>query len=305
MIKQTLRSTTFAFAIACTGGAFAQTFSQFNGDTRSAYRDSSGLFGGIGYDLNLTTLASDPDLYINNMAIVPGVGFNSNIDISTNTTGFHYNGSETGDYTFGTAISGDHSWDFQSAFRNSHDINSAVANGVYDFSVDIIGGANSTASNVLASIGFHIDIIQKLDVGVAMSANPGSILEGGTGTEVSMTVTNNMTARNFVSTTWWVSGFGDGNGNLLAFDGFSGDWFNKTIASGASRTDSHSLWHANLDTPIGAYTSNNGVVGGLYNGDFYFVSANPNATVNVLVPEPASFAVLGLGVFALLRRRKK
>jgi hypothetical protein len=305
MIKQTLRSTILALAIACSTGAFAQSFSQWNGDTHTAAVDESNVrFNSTTWQMNLKTAAGDPDLFINNMFITPGAGYNPLINMETQVGGFDYSGGgPVNHYTFGTAISGDNDWNFAGAFHNGP-VDSLVADGVYDFTLGINGGNSSISNDLLASFDLHVDVIKKIDIGVVTSANPGTIVQGGTGTEVSMTVTNNMTGHNFVSSTWYVSGFGDGSGNFLDFDNFTGNWFDQVIAPGGSHSDSHSTWHAGLTTPIGTYTGDNGVCGGLHNGDFYFFNTDQQAVVNVVVPEPASFAVLGLGALALVRRRK-
>lgn len=304
MIKNILRSTILTIAIACTTGAFAQTFTQTNGSTHSQMRDKSNVLIDTSWNINLQTSAGNPDLFINNMVITGGAGYDPLIDIQTQSGGFDFNGGGANHYTFGTAISGDNDWNFAGAFHNGN-IDSAVADGIYDFNLDILGGGDDLASDTLASFGLHVDVFQKIDINTTMTATPGTIKEGGPGTLVSMTVTNNMTGRNFTSKSWWVSGFGDGLGNFLSFDDFSGDWFNKVIVPGGVRTDDHSMWHAELDTPIGTYTSFNGVIGDVNEGDFIFLTADQQAQVTVLVPEPASFAVLGLGALALIRRRKQ
>jgi hypothetical protein len=304
MIKYTLRSTIFVIAFACATGAFAQTFFQNNRSTHAEVRDDSNiLINGTTWGVTLQTAAADPALFINNMSITGSGGYNPLINMQTQTTGFDFNGSSSGHYNFGTAITGDNDWNFAGAFHNGA-IDAAVADGVYDFTLDILGGGDNAATNTLASFGLHVDVLQKLDITTTLSANPGTIFKGGPGTEVSMTVTNHMDGRNFITSTWYVSAFGDGLGHSLAFDGFTGNWFNQVIAPTASHTDSHSQLHADLDTPIGTYTSFNGVVGGTYENDFMFMTADQQANVNVLVPEPASFAVLGLGALALVRRRK-
>ena len=303
MIKNTLRSTLFVLAIACAGGAFAQ-FSQNNGDTHTEMRDKSNVFiDSTNWGVSLQTSASDAPLFINNMTITPGVGYDNNIAMQTQVGGFDYNGSTKGHYNFGDAITGDNSWNFAGAFHNGA-IDASVADGVYDFSLGIIGGANNSATDMLASYNLHVDVIQKIDITTTFTANPNTILEGGTGTELSMTVTNNMTGKNFITSSWYVSGFGDGQGNYLSFDNFTGNWFGQVISPGGSHTDTHSTWHADLNTPIGTYTGDNGVIGGAHDGDFYFMNTDRQAVVTVLVPEPASFAVLGVGALALIRRRR-
>ena len=308
MIKQLFRSTIFAAAIACAGGAFADpTFTQTNGDTHSQVRDKSNILIDDAWKNRLQTGAGDSDLFINNMVITPGGTYDPLIAMQTNVGSFDYhdnNSNINNTYIFGTAISADNDWSFNGAFHNG-EIDAAVADGIYDFSLDFMGGANSEDNSTLASFGLHVDVFQKIDLTTNMVATPTTIKEGGPGTVVSMTVTNNMVGRTFVTRSWYVSNFSDGSGHFLQFDNFAGNWFDQSIAPGDSHTDDHSLWHAALNTPIGHYTGFNGVIGDVHEGDFIFMDSTRQAEVDVIVPEPASFAVLGLGALALIRRRRK
>ena len=56
----------------------------------------------------------------------------------------------------------------------------------------------------------------------------------------------------------------------------------------------------------GDYFGNNGVVGGLYNGDFYFVGNDPRGKITV-VPAPSSVIslILGAGLLAPVVIRRK
>ena len=310
MIKQLFRSTIFAAAIACAGGAFAQ-ITQINGDTHSAVRDESNVaFNTTNWELNLQTAAADVPLFINSMVITGGGVYNPLINMQAQSSGFDFgdvNGGPGGHYSFGDAITGDNNWNFAGAFHNGV-VDAAVADGVYDFSLGIMGGADNGANNVLASFNLHVDIAQKLDIFTSMVANPVTIREGADPTTVNMTVTNNMASRDFITSTWYyfLPGFNDGLGNSLPNGDFAGNWFDQVIApGGGSHTDAHSIWHADLNTPIGTYTGGLGVVGGLDHNDGFFMRTDQQATINVIVPEPASFAVLGIGAIALIRRRRK
>ena len=304
-MKSLVRVAAFLAATLIGTLAYGQSFSLENGPNRSAFRDTSNMFIDFGssWRVHMDTNAGDPDLYINNITMATGSGWDSNLDVMTPVGGFDYNGN-AGHYNFGDAISGENHWDFNGAFRNSGAIIAAVADGTYNFTLNVLGGANNSAMDTLASYDLGLTVLQKLDVNVSMSANPNVIAQGEA-TELSMTVTNNMTGAHFLSTTWFVSNFDDGNGHNLAFDNFVGNWFGQDIAPGASHSDIHSTWHADGAQVPGLYTGNNGVVGGLYDGDFYFLNTDNKAQVLVTVPEPASMAAIGLGALALLRRRRK
>lgn len=303
-MKILVRAMAIGLATIISSLALAQSFSLNSGPNRSAFRDTSniGFDFGSSWGVHLDTNSSDPDLYVNDINMVTGSGWDSNLDIMTPVGGFDYNGG-AGHYNFGTAISGEQHWDFNGAFRNSGAINAAVADGDYSFTLNILGGADNAATDTLASYDLGLTVLQKLDVDVSMAGNPSTIGQGQA-TELMMTVTNNMSGAHFLSTTWYVSAFEDGNGNLLEFDGFVGNWFGQSIAPGASHSDIHSDWHAKSDQALGLYTANSGVVGGLYDGDFYFLNTQNKAQVMV-VPEPASLSVLGLGLLAFAKRKRK
>lgn len=299
--------TMVALLATCGASALAQPqLSLSNGSERSAFRDTSNLaFGdGLEYRVGLRTFVADPAVYINEISLVPDANWDANINLQTPATAFDYNGSSTGTYTLGTPISGDNQWNFAGAFR-SDAVNPSVANGIYTTTLNILGGADSSALSTLGSFGLTLQVAQKLDIGVTTAASP-NIIGQGQATQISMTVTNNMTGLNFVSTTWYYSNFSNGVDNLPG-GVFNGDWFNKRIASGGSRTDSHSVWTAASNQAGGDYFGDIGVVGGLYDGDFYFVKNDPRVKVGV-VPAPSSVISLlvGVGLLApVIIRRKR
>lgn len=269
-----------------------------NQNILSSVRDGSNLAGGItGYDLNLTTDGADSDLYINNIGISAGSNWDSNIDLAVDLGGTSY--------TLGNAITGGSFVSFNNLAVRYNEVNPLVNVGVYDFNVDFFGGADNAANDLVASVALQLEVFQRYDFTLIASASPSMIPQGAQST-VSMFLQNDMASRELVTTTWYVGGSGFHNGSdTLSFDGFAGDWFSKHLNPGESRSDAHSIWGASASQPLGVYDGSGatGVVGGLYDGDFYFLPST--GTSIEVVPEPASLlAILG-GVAVLARRRRK
>ena len=288
-----------------------------DGNARSAFRDTSNLFfgGNTEYRVNLNTASGDPDLYINQINLTPGPSWDSNLTLYTPSTDpnpgavntFRYNATNgtSGVYNLGTAISGNTHWNFASAFRFG-DVDPNVADGIYNTTLDIVGGADSSAMDTLASFDLTLQVIQKLDVDVTMTADPDTIGQGQ-GTTISMTVKNNITGADFISTSWYYSAFANANGDNLVPGNFVGNWFDQHIAPGDSRTDLHTNWKAAANQNGGDYFGNLGVIGGLYSGDFYLVNNNPQVKVSVIpAPSSALSLMMGVGLLApvIIRRNR-
>lgn len=292
------------FAVAaCTLGQI--TASSATG-TLSGFIDTTGLFiSQSSYDGWIGHSASDPDTYINAMGIAGGASWDPDIDFYAASGGFSYfePGVGYGNYAFGTAISGDTNWyvgGLASRWGQVYD----TAPGLYDFTVDIYGGGDGAAMDLLAQIQYSFEVADRLDVTAIGSASPGQIHRGET-TSVTMTVTNGMTGRSFFSTTWFYSGGGMVQGSEpLTHVSWDGDWFDKEITAGNSRTDGHTTWRAEATNTNGVYEGQMGVVGGLHPGDWHWLSMSGTIPTVELVPEPGSLLVLALGGLALLRRKR-
>lgn len=290
--------------------AIAQdSFVLSNGNLRSGVLDSTTMeWTGSNYGVLVTHDSADPDLFINSVTITGGTIWNPLIDFGVNLSylGFTNGGFLQGNYTLGTAIGDDVSWTFDALAQRTGTINSDVAPGTYDFSVQMVGGHSSSATDILATFGLEIEVVSSITASVTASTSPGSV-GWGESTDVSATMTN-LGARNIVTSTWYVAGFGLGgpgasSDDQLILDSFQGNWFDQNIAGGASRTDLHSRWTSAVTNTPGTYSGNIGVIGGLYSGDVHAWRANPDVTVQV-VPEPVSMIGLAAGVSMLARRRR-
>lgn len=293
-------------AAALTSAAFAQaSFSTFGGDTRSAMYDVSSIwFSYQRYEVGFHLGAGDGPLFINSIQLTGLSSWDAGITAYSPVGSFGYHGSVNGSYTndtytMGTALSGDYDISFDAAnLMNS--VDPSVSLGLHEFNVSIIGGTSETATDVLYTKDYKVDVLDRLDLNVTATATPSTISRGGT-TMVSVDVTNPMANQDFLINTWYVSAFSNGT-DYLNFDSFEGTWWGTTVAAGQTVSGNHSKWSARADQVAGLYNGNVGMVGGKYADDWHYYRATPKVTV---VPEPATLAGLGLGLAFAIRRRKR
>ncbi len=288
-------------------GAWAQDiWSESNGLIHSAVKDSSTMNSTTtAFGVRLDHDTDDADVFLNNVNIVGGSSWNPLLNMQSSSYYYGFTNGVFGQaqYDLGTAITEDVSWDFsQLAFRNG-EVDSSVDTGFYDFTLEVVGGTSSSSTEILASFDFQIEVVDTITASLTSSMSPNSIGWGEDST-ASVTMANTGT-RELITKTWYVAGFGL-NGpytaNQLEFRSFEGNWFGQVIEVDESRTDLHSKWRANPGNVAGTYFGDIGVYGGIYAGDEH--SWRPNASLQV-VPEPASLTAMGLGLAALLRRRRK
>lgn len=270
----------------------------------SALKDTSNFsISTTQYGFSLANGALDPTLYINSIDLVPGVGYDANIGLSTPGV-FSTN---VGPYTLGDPIApgaGMFLYDAVSRFGN---VDPSVSNGIYDFNIQVKGGYDTSATDVLGDLAYQIRIANGVQVTITgITATPNTISAGQT-TVVGVTLTNNDPTETWVNTTWFVGAFSQG-ANTLNFDSFfptaGWNWFNKSVAPGDSLTGDHSSYSADALTPLGAYSPNVGLVGGLYNGDSFWLNAPGDPLVTVTVPEPTSLGFAAVSACLLLHRRR-
>lgn len=273
--------------------AHAQTFHLGRKDL-TAVKDTSNIFiveqQHTAY-VNHSNL--DPDLYINSASI----SYGSNWDAGINMT-FYGSGGDLGSYTFGTAITGDIVVDL--TLTDLFAADAGVADGTYDFSVELFGGDSSSASNSLAVLDYTV--LVRNDFRPTVTLNNIAPVAAGDTTTMSATVENN-TGETIQMTGLWLDG---GASTFFGVVPWNFDWsfYSGPVADGASQITAHSIWSPTATTPIGDYTVVAGILGGYTADDRFFVNSANNQILSV-VPEPASMSVLGLGAAALLRRRKK
>ena len=244
------------------------------------------------FGFNLYNSPADPPLYINSIDFIPGAGYDANIALASPGSVFSTN---RGAYTLGTAIDPDTAFWLYNAVQRSGAVDAAVANGIYDFNLEIKGGDNPSATDVLGEIPYQIRIADGVNVSItAVTATPSTIHAGQTAT-VGLTVTNSDLVETFVTTTWYYLNGGMEQGpNHLENGQFVGNWFDQSIAPGGSLTDGHTTWDATAGTPLGDYSPSLGISGGLYNGDDFALAAPGDPLLTVV--EYTSSCVSGFSI---------
>lgn len=283
-------------------------FSLSNGNTRSGVLDSSTMeWTESKFGVRFMRGASDESLYINQIDIVGGVNFDSNLNLFTSLDfGGQVGGSYTqGTYTLGTELTGEMDINFDGLVRRNGVVSSDVATGMYDFTALIKGGSSSSALDTIGSIDFHLEVVPTITASLTGAVSPGTIGWGET-THVTAEFLNTG-SRAIRTNTWYVSAFAKDENysdpdNFLEFVDFEGNWFNQVLLPGQSRNDGHSAWKSKPVNDPGEYIGRNGVIGGLYEGDSHGWRMTGDR-VNV-VPEPTSLIALAPGLLLMARRRK-
>lgn len=273
-------------------------------DHLSALQDVSNILSSnTSYSVAFIRTQDEDPLYINEVEIVHGSNWDSNIDLYDEGGILSYNGG-IDHYTLGDAITGDAVWVFHQVAYRYGAISSDIAPGMYDFTIVFRGGADASATDSLAELAGKLTVIPRLEVDVTASTTPGSIYAGQSA-DAFISVTNRM-QQDFVSTTWFYYNGGFKNGSSVLSGTFQGDWFDKQIAPSDTLTGIHSRWTASGSSALGIYDGSIGVVGGAYNGDYHYILATPDPKIEVTaVPEPLTVIGLGAGLAGLLVRRRK
>jgi hypothetical protein len=269
----------------------------------SGVQDESNLFAAsTNYGFGFTN-STGKSFYLNDIALSSAVTLQGGgtFDPSENFTLNAPTQSNDG-YSLGSRMAAGASFNWGNLFYHNGNFDSVDAPvGLYAFDAEFIGGKSPFDDSVVVDVPIELEIIHQF-AGVEVSVAVPSTIEQGQTTSAYATLTNNMTSRNLVTSTWGIAS--DGN---LSYN-WAGDWWDKTIAPGTSLTGLHSTWTAGSDLAPGTYYESTFVLGGLYDGDNYWFGSYGNTAITVTAaPEPLTIVSLCAGFLGLVaaRRRKK
>lgn len=273
--------------------------------TQSAFSDVSNLTQSMTrFQFAYNHDEADPDSFINGLRFAPGAGWHADINLDLFTWGLS---SWDGNYTFGERISGARSTQYTLSARGGA-IAPTVPVGLYGFQIEVLGGATDTATDVLATLDYSLDVRHRLQ-GLAWGATSPAAVGPGQTSAISMSVLN--TGSDALVTYgryqgWVPSGATDAIFSRMnvEFDSSSGFMWSQEIAAGATATGSHSKATARANSPMGSWALYGGWVGGYYPNEWHYLPMVPAPRVEV-VPEPASLMALGIGALVLIRARKR
>lgn len=242
------------------------------------------------------TTGSAADVFVNAVTVDQPDLFFGELGFFTQQRLFPFGGNA---YELGTPIAPDTVIDFSSAvFGSRGPVFGFVSPGVVDFELQILGGADREANDVIASVPLQLEVVDSLDIAVDFEVSPAEILAGET-VDVLATLTNNNSDRDaFINNRFFInSPFAEGYGSLT-FDSFSA--FPEPldpVAPGASETIVHTTWASDDRTVPGVYRSDTtvpgsfgpaefGLSGGLYAGDTHDLTSEAATRVKVLPAGP-------------------
>jgi len=132
--------------------------------------------------------------FINSIDLPPGVGYDAAIGLASP---FDLDSSQP----FRTAITPDAGFSVFNAVERFDAVDPLVANGIYNFSLEVFGGDSDISFNSLAFLDYQIHIANGINVSISqIVATPDTISAGET-TTVNLTVTNDDFTETFITTT--------------------------------------------------------------------------------------------------------
>lgn len=257
-------------------------------------------------DAEVSILSSD--LYINSASFGSGTLATSGFFLDTLNTRFkkfNSSGTEISDdqYVWGTPLASGFSYKSTGSFDGLFGLfGTATSAGIYTGTVNIFGGSNSAANDLLGTASMTVEVLNNYGISVTYPTSNFTINPGET-KYLQHNLTNSG-LRNFIVQTRYSSGPVEGGGTNP--DGFIADFAFTGYPSALGPNSTTTADHMKFTgvNPTGAlWVASGGVIGGYYGDDFNGISGG-NFSVQA-VPEPATLAVLGLGGALIARRRRK
>jgi len=166
--------------------AFGYDFSAYQ-PTKSAFKDDSNLrITYSNFDIGFTRSAAEADLFVNGVTYDYGSGWDYNISL--------FEEGLSG-YTYGTPLTGDMTTGYRLA-QHYGAVDSSVALGMYNFSVNILGGADANATDVLGTYNYSLLVADRLNLQITSSFDKPVVMPGET-SNLSMTATNISSTQNY------------------------------------------------------------------------------------------------------------
>jgi len=282
--------------VLCGLAPWASAQQWYQGDSiRSGLLDVSNLYySQANFGGTLLKEASDPDFYINRFAVTPGRNWNGAI-------GLEEVGSFNGN-PLGTLVSGQVQTYFTAA-THFGSVDPDVPVGVYDFTLEVLGGQTDTSMDVLATWDYRLDVRPRLDLAVSGSLDKSSVSTGET-VRLSMTV-ENVGSDAALTTTWYVRGGPDSAAENMDWGWeFDPGWWDVPLDPGVPVTGLHSSYVPQGWTAPGHYRTPGGVIAGFHHGDEHMVEFSNDPGFDV-VPEPMTAGLFAVAVAGLAVRRRR
>jgi len=151
--------------------AGADTFTTYT-PALSGFLDTSNLAASMSFfRLNYRHEDTDADTYMNEVIMVGASPYQSELGLWLSNWSI---GGNNGVYTLGTPISGLYYNDFNLTYRFGA-VSSLVPVGTYDFGVEIYGGNDASARNLLTTMNYTLEVAQRLNAVATGSITPGTV----------------------------------------------------------------------------------------------------------------------------------